>query len=270
MPEISVVMGVYRRKVNRTLLERSIRSILEQTFSDFEFLICDDGSCEEVCSILESFALSDSRIRLVRTGKEFSFHAEKLNNCLKLAEGRYIARQDDDDFSFSDRFEKQLSFLTRNLAYSYVGCNVNLVREDKVVGYRKLPERPQIGDFMFVQPYIHPALVIRKELLISVGGYSEDIRCRNCEDYDLLMRMMGKGMYGYNLQEILFDYSIPPIENGQKEYRYRVDEAIVRWRGFKANRMLPRALPYVVKPLIVGIIPAVLLNRMKENRVYEH
>ena len=86
------------------------------------------------------------------------------------------------------------------------------------------------------------------------------------EDYDLFMRLYARGYRGYNIQEPLLRYFVNPEAMQQKRlYRYRINEAVVRWKGFKAMGLMPGAFPYVVRPLIVGLIP----QRLIWNLVYK-
>ena len=80
-PRISVIMGVLCGKERTELLQRSVSSILEQSFESFEFLICDDGSAAEAKTVLEEYAAEDPRIRLIRPGDKLDL-ASKLNACL--------------------------------------------------------------------------------------------------------------------------------------------------------------------------------------------
>ena len=145
-PLISVIMGVFYRKADTALLERSVWSILEQTYGNFEFLICDDGSSREAADVLDRFAEQDERIRLVR-GIQRTDLAAKLNACLRLAKGAYIARMDDDDWSEPQRFEKQVRALYEHPKIAFIGSNVLLCRNDQVCGERVFPELPQVKDF---------------------------------------------------------------------------------------------------------------------------
>ena len=264
LPLISVIMGVYYQRHDTTLLVRSVRSVLSQTYSDFELIICDDGSSDQAQEALDQLALQDSRVRLVRSGSLISL-PQKLNACLKEARGSFIARMDDDDFSRPDRFEKQVKYMLQNPNAAFVGCNVALCRDGTQVGERKLPEFPEVRDFYFVQPYIHPALIFRRDVLVAEGGYSEDRHCILCEDYDLLLRLYAAGHRGINLQEILFDYTVSSTAKGNRKMYHRWNEAVTRWRRFRQLGVLPEALPFVIKPLIVGLIPEVLLRRLKEG-----
>ena len=117
-----------------------------------------------------------------------------------------------------------------------------------------------------VQPYIHPTLLFRREALAAVGGYSEEKHCILCEDYDLLLRLYAQGYSGANLQERLFDYTVPATAKGSRRMCHRWNEAVTRYRRFRQLGVLPGALPYVVKPLAVGLLPEPILRRWKECR----
>lgn len=256
-------MGVLYRRESLDLLCRSVTSILEQSFREFEFLICDDGSTHAAQELLEHFRMLDDRIRLIRPGGKLDL-ASKLNACLKAADGGYIARMDDDDYSHPDRFQKQLELLRKDPDLAFVGSNVNLCRECRIVGNRVFPQEPQVKDFYFSQPFIHPALMFRREALEAVGGYSENKRQVLCEDYDLLLRLYAKGFRGRNIGEFLLDYSLPATAGGNRKMRHRWNEAATRFERFRELGILPKAMPYVIKPLAAGLIPARLRERMKQ------
>lgn len=261
-PEISVLMGVLYRKEDTAPLQRAVQSILAQTVPDFEFLICDDGSNDAAVRLLDELAARDARIRLVRGNNKRSL-PEKLNECLRHARGQWIARMDDDDFSHPQRFERQLAWLREHPEAAFVGCNVALVKGGERAGERSFPAFPQVKDFYMTQPFIHPSLLLRREALDAVGGYSEDKHCLLCEDYDLLLRLYEHGFKGANLQEILFDYTIPLTARGSRKMSHRWNEVVTRWRRFRSLGVLPKALPYVIKPIAVGLLPEKLLSALK-------
>ena len=261
-PLISVLMGVYYRSHDTALLERSFRSILDQSVEQLELLICDDGSSPEAAALAERFAERDHRVRLIRPGGAYSLPC-KLNACLRAARGDWIARMDDDDYSHPERLEKQLAYLREHPDTGFVGCSVNLQCAGRPAGVRQFPERPTVRDFYFVQPFIHPTLLFRRAVLEAVNGYSEDKRCILCEDYDLLLRLYAAGYPGANLQECLLDYTIPKTAKGSRKMSHRWNETVTRYRRFRELGVLPQAFPYVVKPLAVGMIPETLLKRLK-------
>ena len=261
-PLVSVIMGTRYRREDAGLLERAVRSILDQTYRNIEFLVCDDGSTAEAKAKLEQLAGEDGRLRLIQ-GHGCSDLAKKLNVCLKAAQGQYIARMDDDDFSHPDRLEKQVRFMEENSGVSFVGCNAQLIKGGAPIGGRRLPPRPTVEDFYMTQPYIHPALLFRREALDAVEGYSEDDDCVLCEDYDLLLRMYKAGHTGANIQEALFDYTVSDGSN--RKMHHRLNEAKTRYRRFRDLGKLPGAWPYVVKPIAVGLLPKRIRDRLRKR-----
>lgn len=265
-PLISVLMGVYYRRNDLSMLQRAVDSILNQTYGNFELLICDDGSTTEAASCLEGYAETDSRVQLIRGVKDTSLPA-KLNECLGRATGVYIARMDDDDFSHPERFETQIAFLETNPEISFVGSNVFLMGDSGVFGQKSFPVYPTVRDFYMTQPFVHPTLVFRREALTLIGGYSEDARCDHCEDYDLLLRLYAKGYRGANLQTVLFDYTAPNAR-GNRTMKHRWNECVTRYHRFRELGVLWQAIPYVVKPVLVGFVPSNILSKWKK-RTYD-
>lgn len=265
MPEVSVIMGVYEKGSQTTDIFQSVHSILKQTHFDLEFLICDDGSSSEVINLLNTLANEDKRIMLLRAGDKLTL-PQKLNYCLHHAQGQFIARQDADDISKKDRIEKQLQFLKDNKSLSFVGCNANIITNGRNAGKRVFPEFPCKEDFLFRLPFLHPTLVFKVECLEYINGYSESKFAVLCEDYDLLMRLYQNNYLGANLQEYLFYYRVEPESYKKRRYRHRINETITRYNRFRDNKMLLKGLPFIIKPLILGLIPARFVEYLKKRR----
>lgn len=264
-PIVSVIMGVYNVGDGRRL-ELAVQSILAQTFEDWELILCDDGSTDGTLARLEALSLCDQRIKVLSNGTNRQL-AATLNRCIACARGRYIARMDDDDVSHPERLEKQLRFMEEHPEISFCGTSAHYFSDEGVWGRRFPPVRPTKDDLLFTNPFIHPSMVIRREALLAVGGYSEEKIMRRAEDYDLWMRLYAAGYEGANLQEILFDYREDKDSFKKRAYRYRVDEARVRLRGFRTMGMLfPTGWIYVLKPLFVGLIPSTLLMALRQWR----
>ncbi len=112
--EVSIIMGVYNCE---KYLRESIDSILNQTFKDWELIICDDGSSDKTYYIVQEYQSKyPERIKVIQNKKNLGLN-ETLNRCLKLAKGKYIARQDGDDISFKNRLEEEYNFLEKILDY---------------------------------------------------------------------------------------------------------------------------------------------------------
>ena len=266
MPEISVVMGVYNT-CDKESLEKSINSVLNQTFCDFEFIICDDCSDKDyIKKILRDMSERDGRIKITANEKNMGL-AASLNRCIELSDknSKYIFRHDDDDFSEPDRFRKQYDFLENNPDISIVGSNIALYGANGKWGNRKFPEKPAKKDFLFSVPFQHGAIAFKKADLVKSGCYLSVKETRRTEDYELLMRMYSLGYAGYNIQEELYNFREDINSHKRRKYRYKIDEAKIRYRGFKKLKILGRGLPYIIKPLIVGLIPYRLLNFMKDK-----
>ncbi len=264
-PQVSVLMGVRYQQDDLYLLKRSIESILSQSFSNFEFLICEQDSTLNAKRYLQELERKESRVRLI-DGRGADTLAAKLNRCIDAARGVYFARQDDDDTSDPMRFQLQMDYLAQHREAAFTGSVAQLEQDGTVIGIRKLPEEPQIRDFLFVQPFLHPTLLFRADVFDSGIRYNESQRCAGCEDYDLLLRLYERGAVGRNLQTPCFTYTLPPGGVSNRSWTMRRNEVYTRWERFKSLGLLPGAMPYVIKPLVVGMIPKGILGKLKEIR----
>lgn len=263
MPEISVIMGTYNE--NRAQTAQAIDSVLKQTFQDFEFIICDDGSDAMFYQWLGRYCKKDSRIVLLRNLRNQGL-AAALNRCLSHACGKYVARMDADDLSRPDRFEKQIAFLRRHGQYALAGSNAKLMDESGVWGERKMEEMPQKESFLHTSPFIHPAVMIRRREMEKLRGYCESPEILRAEDYEFFMRLYAKGYRGYNLQEPLFAYREDMRSYAKRKYRFRICECRVRFHGFRRLGVLKGNMHHVLRPLVAGLVPARLMIRVRKRR----
>lgn len=260
-PVISVIMGVYNCP-DRQTAERSVNSVLSQSFSDFEFIICDDGSDNGTFEWLKALSHSDKRIKLVRRHKNKGL-ASALNRCISLSQGEFIARQDIDDISEKDRFRQQLDFLKEQESIAFVGSDCLLADENGgIFGRRHMPERPKASDFLFNQPFIHGSVMFRRSALVSAGGYKTVGISRKYEDYELFMRLYSAGQKGANIPRCLYRFSEKSLGR-RVSPQMRVDEFFVRLRGFHALGLLPRSFPFLLKPLAMILLPPRLTAKIR-------
>lgn len=264
-PSVSIIMGVYNCK-DKQLLLRSVISILNQSYTDFEFLICNDGSTDDTLLLLKEISKQDDRIQIL-TYENNRGLAYALNYCINNSKGRYIARQDDDDISKPNRIELQVQFLDTHMNYSIVGCNAYVYDHFGVWGEYLVEERPRKTSFLWNSPFLHPAVMMRKTDLCLINGYEICKKMRRCEDYDLFMRMYAKGYSGYNIQKKLYYYRIENKKNVKyRTINDRIREAGVRFRGYKEMGILMQGLPFVLKPIILGLIPQRIFYYIRKNR----
>lgn len=260
--KLSVIMGAYNAEKT---IAKAIESILNQTFLDFIFIICDDGSTDKTKDIIETYALKHpDKIKAIKNEKNSGL-SYTLNHCLSYANTEYVARMDADDYSLPDRLTNEVDFLDRHKEYAFVGCAVERFDEDGVWKKCKVINEPTKKNFCKSSCFTHPTIVIRTSILKAVGGYTEAWYTDRCEDYDLWMKLYVNGYKGYNLSEILFQYYEGKDSFPKRKYRYRIGEAVMRARGYAALKMYPQALPYVIKPLIAGVLPSFLVKRIHSN-----
>lgn len=262
--KVSVVMGVYNQWDRQILLE-AVNSILRQTLMDLEFIIYDDGSDETVGQYLRELCILDKRIHLI--GKEENHGlAFSLNQCIRKAKGKYIARMDADDISAPTRLEKQVEFLETHPEYMWCGTNTYLIDREGVWGERKMPEIPQTNDYLRFSPFVHPSVMYRAEIFEILEGYDESMETLRCEDYEIFMRFQQEGYRGYNIQENLFYYREDQVSFQKRSMTARVNEAKLRYRNFKEMHLLwPTGWVYVLRPVIAGLVPNEVLRWLKRK-----
>ena len=264
-PIVSVIMGVYNIG-SLTVFRQSVESILTQTFRKFELILCADGSTADTWRRLESLASQDNRIKLLQNCRNEGL-AAALNYCVDIAQGRFIARHDADDFSLSDRFSRQVDFLEEHPKFGFVGSSTDVFDSSGVWRRRRFPAHPEPEDFLFTLPFIHGSLMFRKEIL-EANPYKVTKATRRAEDYELLMRLYARGIQGANLQEPLYLFQEDRSRQRHQKFVHRINEMKVKWTGFQALGLMPKALPYIVKPLLVGLIPADVLRKLKQKRSF--
>lgn len=264
-PKISILMSIYNTN-NETLVRPAIESILNQTYTNFEFIICDDGSTDGSFELVKKLTAGDDRCVLFQNKLNVGL-AQSLNNCLKKAKGEYIARMDADDISILDRFEREVKFLDSNPEYALVSGWGELFDDNGVYGLRKYPEYPQNKDMLFGPPFLHAGMMMRKKVLKKLGGYRVCKETLRAEDYDLWMRMYAAGYKGYNLQSPIYMWREDKNAYKRRKYKFRLDEAKVRYKGFKSLGLFPIGYIYVLKPLIVGLIPQRILRVLRKEDV---
>lgn len=264
MPKVSIIMGTYNVN-NDNKVKIAIDSIINQTFKDFEFIICDDGSTDGSYEYLMKLVDIDKRIILIKNDINKGL-AYTLNRCLNIATGEYIARMDSDDICYPTRLEEQVSFLDNNKQYDIVGCNAELIDDNGVWGELKHIECPQKRDFLFGSRFIHPTIMMKKKSYQLLKGYRVSKETIRGQDYDLFMRAYSLGCKGYNIQRKLYQYREDKNSYRKRTYKNRINESIIRYKGFKQMGLLPKGYIYVFKPLLVGLIPARILKFTKKIR----
>ena len=255
--KITVLMPAYNAA---KYIGEAIRSVLDQTFTDFELLIVNDGSIDETEMIIRSF--SDSRITLFNQTNQGI--AVALNNGLAIAKAAYIARFDADDICYPTRLEEQYAFITTHPGYCVVGCDAGYYdRNDEYVftyeapGHsdeeiRRLPKNKC--------PFIHSGVLYSKAAIINAGGYN--IHAHAFEDHLLWLKVLEQGKV-YNLPKVLLKVRLTP-------FSFTINEKGMgnRYFAIKKNAINRAAINETEGNRLLGIIKKHNIAKIREGSYY--
>lgn len=204
MPSVTVLMSVCNC---RRYVRQAVESILGQTYTDYEFLIVEDGSNDGSDAILDDYAGRDPRIRILRNNENAGL-IRSLNRGLEEARGAFVARMDADDVAFPKRLEKQVAHLQTHRDCVLLGSRVLSIDEDgdPICREHQKARHEDIERLLLCGiggAVPHPTAMYRREDTVTAGGYREQYPA--CEDLDLWLRLAERGRLA-NLQEILLRY----------------------------------------------------------------
>lgn len=255
---VSIVMGIYNCEET---LAQSIESILNQTYTNWELIICDDCSKDNTLKVAETYRdLHPNKIRVLKNEKNLTL-GPTLNKCLEYATGEYIARQDGDDMAYKEKLQKQVDFFLKNESYNLVGTAMTIFNESGEIGVRKTIEIPQSKDMMYGSVFAHATIMIKADCIKKLNGYSNNINRRGVEDYDLWFRFFEQGYKGYNIQEALYYVREDSEAYKRKNYKRRKNEILTMLDGRKKLGLDNKYLLCIIKPLIAAITPIWILMR---------
>jgi glycosyltransferase involved in cell wall biosynthesis len=232
-PQVTVLMPV---RNGAAWLQAAVDSILAQTFGDFEFLVIDDGSTDATPEILRGSR--DPRVRVVTHPENLGL-VPTLNEGLRLARGRFIARQDHDDLSYPERLAKQVGYLRAHPDCLLVGSEAFASIGDEARAYRLL--RPGNTESIrwylcFDNAFIHSAVMFRRDVLRDeFGGYPQSF---HSEDYALWSRVAAERDTA-NLTEPLLAYrehaaSVTGSMSPEAAASFDAATQEIRWRNLQA------------------------------------
>lgn len=229
--KVSVIMGIYNCAAT---LPEAIDSILAQTLTDWQLVLCDDGSIDDTFAVARAYQKEyPEKIILLKNECNMGLN-HTLNRCLQVADGVYIARMDGDDISFPTRLEKEVRFLDENPEYAIVSCPMVFFDESGDWGRSHAIEKPTKRDFIKHSPvHCHAPCMVRREAYLAVNGYTEDKRMLRFEDVDLWYKLYAKGYAGYNLDEPLYRMRDDRAAAHRRSLRSRMNGVYVMYTGFR-------------------------------------
>lgn len=207
--ELSVITAVYNGEAH---IEAAVHSILNQTLTDFEYIIVNDGSSDRTTDILEK--ITDSRVKVIHLEKNKGA-ANALNRGICNARGKWIAIQDADDISMGHRLQNQLTFIKSHPEFVAVGSFIQCITEETGINQNfldmeefffnaKSPEQFRMEQF-YSTPICHGTALFSKKAFDRTGGY--DPAFKIAYDYDLWSRMFEYGEIG-RIPDILYQYRV--------------------------------------------------------------
>ncbi len=249
--KVSVIMGVYNCAAT---LPEAIESILAQTYTNWEFIICDDCSTDDTYAVAASYRdrLPD-KIILIRNEKN-SRLAASLNHCLEYATGEFVARMDGDDISLPERFEKQVNYLRSHPELDLVGTAMRRFNDKGLHDVLYSVDQPDRYTLRKRIPFHHATIMTYKSVYDKLGGYTVAERTMRGQDYDLWFRFFHAGFRGDNMREALY-----LVREDEAAIRRRTFK--VRWNAFKTTRYGFKLLEYpkwwIIRPFLAMILKSV-------------
>jgi len=263
---VSVIMATYNEPVE--YIKLSIESILQQTYSNFEFIIIDDSTKKETINAIDSYSF-DKRIMIIRSEKRLGF-VRALNEGLKIAKGQYIVRMDGDDISIKDRLEKQLQYLNIHNDVDVLGGNMYIINESgTVVSKRKYPSTGLLLQInaIFRSPVAHPTVMFRRSILENHFFYDESFK--KAEDTEFWFRLRNNG---YKISNISCDLLMFRISgdlakkrnNEHFSYNHKARYKNFSWKYFYVD------IPSLIATKLYLVIPESFISRYyaMENKKY--
>lgn len=244
-PLVTIGIPVYNAE---KFLETAIKSVLRQTYTNFELIITDDGSTDNSVNCVKKF--NDPRIILKSDGKNHGI-SYRLNQQISLAKGKYFIRMDADDIMFTERVEKQVAFLENNPNVDVTGSHAVIIDdENKIIGLRASSPPLTYKDVLNASAFIHPT-VAGKTTWFSKFGYREELI--GAEDFDLWLRSFGTSVFK-TLDEPLLFYR-DPLKFKLTTYLFRLKQ---QRRVFRTDQYLSNNPMLKMKTLIGSYVKSLL------------
>lgn len=253
---VSIIMGIYNCE---NTLDEAIQSLLDQTNQQWKLIMCDDGSKDNTYKKAKSYAEQHENIILIQNDKNMGLNYT-LNHCLEYVDTEYVARMDADDISLPIRLEKEINFLDGHHEYAIVSTPMIYFDENGDFRVGKGNGEVIKSDFIKGTPFCHAPCMVRSEAYRKVRGYTVAEKLLRVEDYHLWYKMYLYGYRGYNLKEPLYKMRDDRDAKNRRKYKYRINEAYVKYLIVRDFNLSKINYIRVLKPLIVGLLPTFLYD----------
>lgn len=263
--KISILMGIYNCA---DTLPEAIDSILAQTFTNWELILCDDGSVDSTLSIAEEYRKQyPEKIILLKNPQNMGLNYT-LNHCLEHASGEYIARMDGDDISLPQRLALELAALEAEPGIAVVSCS--MIRFDETGDYsngRPGCAYPTPEMLVHGPVHCHAPCMLRAEVMHQVNGYSVDKRLLRVEDWHLWLKIYAAGYRGKNLPQPLYKMRDDRNAASRRKFRYRLNEAYLSLLTVKTLKLPVWKCVFALRPILVGLLPGFLYRYLHKKNL---
>lgn len=250
--KISVIMAIYNCA---EYLPDAIESILNQTYTDWELILCDDASIDNTYEVAKKYRDNyPDKIILIRN-KENRKLSYSLNKCLKHATGKYVARMDGDDKCLPERFERQVAYLKAHPEYDLVGTAMQRFNESGIGMINYSIDNPDYYTLRRAVPYHHATILTYKYVYDKLNGYTVSPRTVRGQDYDLWFRFYHEGFTGNNLREPLYLVREDANAIRRRKIKYRINGIKTTLYGF---RLLGYPLRWAIIPITISLVKCIV------------
>lgn len=263
--KISVLMGIYNCAGT---LPEAIDSILAQTYTDWELILCDDGSVDDTYAVAQRYRQRfPDKIILLKNERNMGLNYT-LNRCLEYASGSFIARMDGDDISLPHRFEIELAALEAEPELAVVSCPMIYFDENGVFGQGSANcEYPRKEMLVHGPIHCHAPCMVRADAMRSVGGYSVERKLLRVEDWHLWLKIYSSGGRGRNLSQQLYKMRDDRNAASRRRFRYRLNEAYMSALVVKTLGLPKWKYVFMLRPILVGLLPGPVYRYLHKKKI---
>jgi glycosyltransferase family 2 candidate b-glycosyltransferase len=259
-PNVSVIMAEYN--TNNVDLKVAIKSILNQTYRDFEFIIVDDGGKNDLAAIKKELG-NDKRIRIIKNPENRGL-VYSLNNAIAHANGEYLVRMDTDDIAEKNRIKTLYEYSKKHPEFAVVSSRAMEFSGDEnygTIGSRGEKTRREImrGDVP-----VHAAAIIKKADIQQIGGYKDYNRA---EDLALWCDLLLANKRMYMIDNILYLYRVNPNDYRKRRLRHRGGELKARLHYYPLLGAGPIEYIRIIKSILAGMAPTWMIRLYRNKRL---
>jgi len=253
IPKVSVIIPIYN--TSKVYLKECLDSISSQTLVNFECFLIDDSDNDDIVNFLESYVFQDQRFIHIKNQDRLGKSGSR-NYGIHKAHAEYIAFMDADDISCSNRLDTQYNFLKQNPEIDILGSNLRIIINGKVSNLNRVyPEKHhQISrKFFYANAIAQPSVMMKKSIFLDHNIYF-DTRYNFCEDLDLWLRLLNKGLVFHNHQDKLILYRQEDSNREIENWKFNI---LVRLRNLNHRKIIMQLI-FIVLIAFWMVIPSFL------------